>query len=170
MPESGEEVAIADELAFLRTHLEREGVPKWSGSSERAGRLSLSNHRIRFTAESDEWDNPTSPDRLLDAALGSIRRITLAPAGGSTRVTGPAEASEQILVIATRDETYEFRFEGSDPEDWQKMISRAKESFLSMTLPGSVQTASPIRVRCQFCHNVYDDSLGRCPRCGATHP
>jgi hypothetical protein len=171
MPAAPEEVTILHEMVCLRTHEEGTSAPTYAGSTERAGTLTLSNRRIRFTSEFDEWDRPTDPVVLLDESLGSVKQLALRKAeSGSNRPTHEGGV-EDVLSLETRDQAFEFRFEGTEPKEWLDMITKAKASFLATALatPPTSQPSSLIRVRCSFCHAVYDDALGKCPSCGAHH-
>jgi hypothetical protein len=171
MPPSADEVVILEEAAYLRTHETDSDAPTWAGSTECSGSLVLSNRRLTFTSRFDEWDDPIEPSAVVDEALGSIKQISVKTIRYEPERGNLKGGTEQILALETRDGNYEFRFEGSDPNEWIDLIGKAREHFLATAL-GTAPAPRPtlIRIRCSFCHSVYDDALGKCPNCGARHP
>ena len=137
------------------------------------GLLFLTNYRLVFEASSPGLLRAGSPSTLLDLPLQEV---------SDAHVTRPLIRIRFLDSSRLRFQTHrgEVDFVVDHPEIWRQYFADAKrESYLPSQTPPpptiSVQvhvppapSAPPIHIRCPYCRTAYNESLGRCPNCGAT--
>ncbi|MCI4347512.1 MAG: hypothetical protein L3J97_02695 [Thermoplasmata archaeon] len=138
-----------------------------------AGLLFLTNYRLVFEANRPGLFRPGSTSTLLDLPLEQV---------SDAHVSRPRLRVRFLDSSRLRFQTHrgEVDFVVDHPEVWRQYFADAKRtayppSYTSGPPTISVQVhvppappSPPIHIRCAYCRTAYDESLGRCPNCGAT--
>ena len=140
----------------------------------RGGQLFLTDRRLVFEARASGLLRAGSTSTVLDFPIDSIR---------DAHVNRPRLGIPLITSSTLRFETVhgpkDFRVD--HPEIWRRYLVRAKTTrasagpaprapdvVVNVHVPPAPPARAPVvKVRCPYCKTVYDESLGKCPRCGA---
>jgi hypothetical protein len=94
------------------------------------------------------------------------------PLEGVSNVTTEGTIGKKLVVYAKSGFVSDFPvrldFSVRDPKQWQSSIAstraRAKETIKEKEIIKEKEVI--VKVRCPYCHNLYDETSDKCPYCG----